>query len=75
MDSKLDLQYSVNKFMNLVNNWCKEAELHLNVNKTEMINLGKRKDVIWIKINNVDVEFKKHLKYLGVIIDDKLNWS
>ena len=58
------------------NHWCKLNFLDLNVKKTkEMIIDFREKKLILepIKINNSAVEIVNTYKYLGSIIDDKLN--
>jgi predicted transport protein len=58
--------------MKTVERWFGKSEVKLNLNKTEIINLGKE---IEIKVNNQLVKFKKQLKYLRITINDKLFWN
>jgi len=58
--------------------WCKNNFLLLNVKKTKelIIDFGmKHTEYPDIVINGEPVERTKSYKYLGVIIDNKLNWS
>lgn len=71
-DNKAEIQEKINVTINLVNKWCTEAGVKLNVNKTEIINLSKSKKNLNIKIIDKEIKFKPHLKYLGIVIDDKL---
>ena len=63
---------------NALNYWCKVNFLDLNVKKTKEIIFGFRGKQTFlepIKINNMAVETVKTYKYLGRIIDEKLNGS
>lgn len=58
--------------------WCKQHNLHLNVSKTKelIIDFRKRSDCHEsIKIEGETVEQVKSYKYLGVLINNKLDWS
>ena len=59
-------------------NWCKDNYLLLNVSKTKevVIDFRKKKEkIIPISISGEDVEIVSTYKYLGVVIDNKLNWG
>jgi hypothetical protein len=70
--NKTELQLMINETMKIIEKWCDEANVKLNVKKTEVINLSKFKIKLNIKLKNKEVELSDHLKYLGIIIDDKL---
>ena len=69
---------SVNSDLGLLNTWLKANKLLQNVNKTYYLVFHRAR----IKIDNdtsiwmIDciINSASHLKYLGVIIDSKLNW-
>ena len=50
--------------------------LTINHKKTELILITKKKiNKFDIKINGITIKRKNSSKYLGIIIDDKLNWK
>ena len=60
------------------NTWCKENFLDLNVSKTKEMVIDFRKkgvNVPDLYIDGVKVERVSEYKYLGTVIDDKLNFS
>ena len=60
------------------NSWCKDNYLDLNVVKTKEIVIDFRKNplpVTDLEIDGVKVERVNEFKYLGVIVDDKLNFK
>lgn len=62
--------------VNVVSLWCERAGLVLSVEKCQILELGKRKaDESAYKINGNQVKVTKSLKYLGVMLDDQLNWN
>ena len=68
----------VNSELCLLNTWLKVNKLSLNVNKTyyrifhrERIKVDNDNS---IRMNDSIINSASHLKYLGVIIDSKLNW-
>ena len=69
---------SVNSELCLLNTWLKANKLSLNVNKTYYLIFHQARikvdndNSIWI--NESIINSASHLKYLGVIIDSKLNW-
>ena len=58
--------------------WLKINKLSLNIKKTHFIIFRRRKEKIVLskslKINNVDVDMTEYTKFLGVIIDQNLNF-
>ena len=78
--SNLDqLTETVNEELEKIVVWLAANKLSLNIKKTHfMVFSTKGKKVnrsISIKISNQELERVGHTKFLGVIIDDKLNWS
>lgn len=53
--------------------WIKKVKIELKIEKTEGIIITKKKTNrnINMKINDFIVPIKDHIKYLGVIIDEK----
>ncbi len=71
------LQVEVNNELSKVNDWLKVNKLSLNYEKTNFMIFSnkKTKTDIKIKIDGVFLNKVNSTKYLGVILDDKLNWS
>ena len=60
-------------------NWLKANKLSLNINKTHTVNFSKSHN-IRTRQNNIIIDGKaietvNYTKFLGVVIDNKLNWS
>ena len=73
-----NLFQSVNSELCLLNTWLKANKLSLNVNKTYYLVFQRPRIKIdndtSIRMNDSIINSASHLKYLGVIIDSKLNW-
>ena len=64
--------------VSLLNEWCEESFLEINVGKTKELVLGARKTknvFVPVKVNNEPVEVVSSFKYLGTLIDNKLSFS
>ena len=73
-----NLEKEVNNELQKVFIWLASNKLTLNIKKSKfMIFTNKKKDVheLSIKINNKPLEKCTSYKYLGIFIDDKLNWK
>ena len=75
-------QYGIiNNTRNIINKimkWCKENGLQISTLKTKVIYWSKTKNKNHpkhIQIDGQKIEISKSVKYLGVIIDNKLNWN
>ena len=55
-------------------NWCDRAEVKLNPEKTEVMSIGKRR-LKNVKIDEKEIEPKKKLKYLGIVLDQRLTFN
>jgi len=76
----LDVLYrSMNLSLDKVVLWLNSNKLSLNVKKTHYVlfTTKKRKDipVNSLKLNGVEIERVEKTKFLGVVIDERLNWS
>ena len=72
------LERDVNTELEKVSAWLVSNKLTLNIKKSKfMIFSNKKKDVheLSVKINNKPLERCSSYKYLGIIIDEKLNWG
>jgi hypothetical protein len=63
-----------------VNNWFMSNRLSINLSKTNFIIFSsprKKYDptITKVKLNGISIEQVKHAKFLGVIIDEHLNWG
>ena len=60
------------------NNWCVENYLDLNVGKTKKMVFDFKKvetNIVLIILKNGSVEIVNKYKYLGIYIDNRLNFS
>jgi hypothetical protein len=59
--------------------WLALNKLKLNVQKTKYMVIAFKKnvpvDLLKVKIGDNDLECVRHMKYLGVVIDDKLKFN
>ena len=67
----------VNNELENINKWFALNKLSLNVEKTKFMVIGNKKihGTINVKINNITLERVSSIQFLGVYIDDKLNWK
>ena len=68
---------SISRELDKLNIWFAVNKLSLNVNKTNFILFGNKKQTedVHITINNVRIDRVYVTKFLGVMIDHKLNWK
>ena len=76
-ENPLTLQCHVNGELEKISAWFRENRLSLNVEKTNFIVIHRRNKPIklHIKLNGVQLSENDQVKYLGVTIDQKLNWK
>ena len=69
----------LNRELNKVSDWLAAKKLSLNVKKSNFLHFhhgnAKNKITINLKLNDTPVTEKDTAKYLGVFIDNKLNWK
>lgn len=72
-----DCERKMNIDLDNLFNWLNMNKLKLNVSKTKCMVIGYTSMLMnpHIKINNDEIECVKSIKYLGVIIDSKLNFN
>ena len=75
-----ELQTKINSDLYLLNDWFKANKLSLNITKTSyMLFEGRRNlpdiDNFTVNINDNQLKRARHLKFLGVEIDDNLSWQ
>ena len=82
-DSVSTLYRKANEILNLVYQYMKSNLLHINIKKCCYIHFSparnKKAEIdqadLVLTLNNVVIKRTKEAKFLGVIIDDKLNWN
>ena len=67
---------NLQKDLENLENWAAENALNFNPNKTKAMILTRKRSVVHPKIylQGVEIEYVQEFKYLGVTIDNKLNW-
>ena len=77
--SMSSLEEIINKELVNVTNWMEINKLSINIDKTFYMiinkNISKQSQPINIRINNKNIQRVDKVKYLGVILDHKLNWE
>ena len=76
----IELEASLNIDINHTSSWMQEKKLFLNMSKTESVIYGahqrlKREDSISLSCNGSSVTESNSFKYLGVVIDQHLNFT
>ena len=64
--------------VSLLNEWCGESFLEINVGKTKELVLDASKTIflfVPVKVNNESVDVVSNFIYLGTLIDNKLSFS
>ena len=71
------LQQKVNENMQKVINWMRINKLSINYSKSEFMIITKKqfKHKFEVVIEDNKIKQKSVVKYLGILIDDKLNWK
>ena len=78
-----DLEKLINEELAKIKEWCDLNKLSINIKKTNYMIVKspkKKSGNINIKLPNKDgnsdiIEKKDHIKYLGVLLDEKLSWK
>ena len=73
------IKKKINIDLKLISQWLNSNKIALNVIKTEAVLFRHPKKKlnykIKLKLNGKSIYFSSHVKYLGVILDEHLNWS
>jgi hypothetical protein len=73
------LEATANECVEALNQWFCYNKLSVNISKTcytlFKLKQGVGNEVITVKLNDVPIEQVKNCKYLGVLIDEHLNWN
>ena len=75
-NSRLELQTKAQNVMNTLEKWCSSNKLNISVEKTKYSILkGKLLRGPSIKLNNKNIKRAESFKYLGINIDEGLNYN
>ncbi len=64
--------------LSVVDSWCTTKGLSVNTEKTEVLLFTRKRkteEVVRLEYQGVKLNLTKEVKYLGVILDDKLTWK
>ena len=66
----------VNSDLQNLSEWFKVNKLSLNVTKTNFLGIGKNMHIYTVQIylNGNAISPKRHVIFLGIVVDDKLEW-
>ena len=77
-DDLLDIEKTVNRELRKLSQWLNVNRLALNVGKTNFVIFRANKRIyhnVTLILNRKAIEQKDHVKYLGVLMDEHLNWK
>lgn len=72
------ISYLMQKALSAIHNWCKDNELRINADKTVIVPFTRKKrldKLVQPSLNARTISFSSEVKYLGVIIDQRLTWN
>lgn len=70
------MQTEVNQILEKAIQWANKNKLEINYNKSSCLLIGKKGSVkIKLAINFNNNQSVEQIKYLGIIIDYKINWT
>ena len=73
------LETKINSDLAALTSWLKANKISLNITKTEVLLFRSRNKSIThefnLKIDDHDLKFSTHVKYLGILIDEFLAWN
>ena len=59
-----------------INDWFLANKLTLNIEKSHYLHFGKKSsNIINIELNGISLSEPKSLKFLGVLLDNNLDWN
>jgi len=79
MSTNISMQHTVDKLQTQINAtlpWLKNWRLTLNPEKSIAVKLGRReiKNTTLLRINNIAIQLRTTVKYLGVYLDKRLTY-
>ncbi|XP_061383025.1 uncharacterized protein LOC133320098 [Danaus plexippus] len=69
-----DLQVNINSALHTITGWGKGVKLSFSPAKTQALAFSAKAKQILITMDSHTIHFQKSIKFLGVILDDKLNF-
>ena len=72
-----DLEYIINETLVYIHEWLNNNILQLNIDKTNFIlfHRSRIKHKLNIKINDLIIKQSSYILFLGIFIDENLNWK
>ena len=77
-DLKVTMRDIVNKYLRIINSWCRDNGVKLSTIKTKVIvfsTLNTKYSMKPIVLNGETLEFSDEIKYLGITFDKHLRWD
>lgn len=77
-DNSTNLESDINESLVSINDWLNINKLQINIDKTKMMNFkirSRRTGSLNIKYQDKDIEETEVTKFLGLHLDDKMNWK
>ena len=78
-DNTIDLEHIMQEYIYILYEWPCIYKLSKNIQKSTVIIFNIRNSLLSIRlnitINNMPIECISNIKFLGLFIDDKLNWK
>ena len=68
------LKWSVEHDLILIEDWFRANKLSLNLNKIIYMSFGGKKSIDKLRFGNISLPKVKDIKFLGVHINESLNW-
>jgi len=70
------LEKTVNHELKIIDHWVRANKLCINYSKSNFMLMNNHKNINFsVSINHHSISKQSNLKYLGVILDDKINWK
>lgn len=72
------LSSMMNAAFSIVDDWCRKNGLTVNPQKTKLVLFTNKRKLLNMKrprLNGIQLEFAKEVKFLGFILDHKLSWN
>jgi len=70
-------EYDLQQLLNRVNRWCRDWKLEVNTSKSKIMHFRKKSKPVCdytFKLGNEDVEIVSKYKYLGIILDEHIDY-
>ena len=74
-NSLQDLEKTINEEFNHLLSYCSDNKLSVNFKKTHYMIISYPQKANKLKPNSHNIEEKNYIKYLGIYIDNNLNWA